>query len=84
MNCIELKSLLVDNNEREANYSIYPNTTFMYDSVAHIQKLSDGTWRTFYFEKGDLDYLTIHATESEACIRFLKEFYPELLSQIEE
>ncbi len=63
------------------HYSIYPDDNFFYDTVCYICLKNNGMWEIGTRERGTDYRVRRFTTEAEACQKFLKVLYPELLNK---
>ena len=68
-----------DSNINKHYYSIYPDENFYTEVVTFIRKKAD-KWEIGVKERCEGGDIKQFNTEAEACQAFLKEFYPEVLT----
>ncbi len=76
----ELKARLVSAGVSSEEYSLtggLPNEAYC------IEQLPDGTWRTYYSERGQRSGLKVFKTEKAACEDFFNEINSDILDRRE-
>ena len=78
-NTKELKAFLEKAKADIDEYAIFPDVRFPYETMGYITPNEEG-WEIGICERGVRHHQKRFNTEAEACQRFVKDFFPEVLT----